>query len=238
MGEHNAEIAELEIESVADLAEQVVYRLPGCDPVMVRKTLQAAYADFARVTKCFTGERELETQEGVQAYPVLPSLPQMYVDSICAVWLDGRRLRMPQDCRTAVLYGTPVVQIRADDAANSRYSLARPDGSVTAASVRREVESRAYEPQKLKIRFVELPKMGSEDAPRGFLDKYGEAVVAGALVRLFNMTGKAWTDTAQAQSELVRYENFTTQARLDSVDADSSPVGNGHVETLDMSVLL
>ena len=38
-----------EMADIAALAENVVYRLPGVADVMVRKMLQVAYADFARL---------------------------------------------------------------------------------------------------------------------------------------------------------------------------------------------
>lgn len=101
-----------------------------------------------------------------------------------------------------------------------------------------EYAERDYEPQKIRVRIVELPKMGSEVAPKWFLDKYGEAVVAGALTRLFGMNGKPWADAVQAQSELIRYENFTTQARINSASEDGSQCGNGHIEAVDTSDLL
>lgn len=240
MSERNPEIEEIEIESVADLDEQMVYRLSGCDPAMIRKSLQSAFADFARVTACFTTEREFWTKDGELVYPVAPKLSGMYVDSICAVWLDGRRLSRPEQYFTGVICGTPTVRLVCDagGAFSSRYALTRPDGSMNPIATRVAVERRAFEPQRLRVRTVELPRTGSEKAPRWFLDKYGEAVVAGAFVRLFGMTGKAWSDPAQAQSELIRYENFTTKARLDSLAEDVSPVGNGHIDAIDTSGLL
>lgn len=240
MSERNPEIEEIEIESVADLDEQMVYCLSGCDPAMIRKSLQSAFADFARVTACFTTEREFWTKDGELVYPVAPKLSGMYVDSICAVWLDGRRLSRPEQYFTGVICGTPTVRLVCDagGAFSSRYALTRPDGSMNPIATRVAVERRAFEPQRLRVRTVELPRTGSEKAPRWFLDKYGEAVVAGAFVRLFGMTGKAWSDPAQAQSELIRYENFTTKARLDSLAEDVSPVGNGHIDAIDTSGLL
>lgn len=241
MSVHNAEIEDIEIESIADLAEQMVYRLNGCDPTMIRKMLQVAFADFARVTKCFTTEYEFETEEDECVYPVSATLPKMYVDSVCAVWLDGRRLVCPRQYRTSVIGGTPTIMLNdsaVERLSSSRYSMTRPDGSVCESAIRAAIDRAAFEPQTIRVRIVELPRIGSEAAPRWFLDKYGEAVVAGALVRLFGMTGKAWSDPAQAQTELVRYENFTTNARIDSASEDGSPVGNGHIDTIDTSGLL
>ena len=238
MSEYNSEIEEIEIASIGELAEQMVYRLSGCDPTMVRKQLQVAFADFARVTRCFTTERVIETKDGVVEYPIMPTLPQMYVDTISAVWIDNRRLTCPEQYRAVISHGRPTVVLTDSNIGTPNYLFERPDGSTTNMATRFAVESRGFEPQKLRVRLIEQPKIGSEVAPRWFYDKYGEAVVAGAFVRLFNMTGKAWSDAAQGQAELLRYENFTTNARLDSVAEEGSPVGNGHINTIDTSMLV
>lgn len=230
MSIYNQEVEDIELESIADLAEQMVFRLNGCTPTLIWKMLQIAYADFARVTCCFTTEYEFETEKDELCYPVSSTIPRMYVDTICAVWLDGRRLACPLQYRTSLIGGAPTILL------NER---AVSDFCTDEELVRHpEYADRDYEPQKIRVRIVEQPKMGSEVAPRWFLDKYGEAVVAGALTRLFGMNGKPWTDAVQAQSELIRYENFTTNARVNSASEDPSQCGNGHIEAVDTSNLL
>lgn len=241
MSVYNQEVEDIEIESVADLAEQMVYRLSGCDPTMIRKQLQAAYADFARVTKCFMTTRMIETEEDCLDYPVVATLPYMYVDAISSVWIDNYRLLTPLQYRVSLAHGVPTVHLVNAAESNKKYSLTRPDGSVNPQVTRAQVEQvggNLFEPKMLRIRLVEMPRVGSEFAPRWFFDKYGEGVIAGAFVRLFSMTGKAWSDAAQAQSELLRYENFTTNARLESVSDEASPFGNGAVCAIDTSGLL
>ena len=230
MSAYNDDIEDIELASIADLAEQMVFRLNGCTPTLIRKMLQIAYADFARVTCCFTNEYEFETEKDEICYPVANTLPKMYVDSIGSVWLDGRRLVCPRQYRTSLLGGTPTIIFNdrtLADCYNDEELLRHP-----------EYSDRAYDPQKVRVRIVEIPCMGSEEAPKWFLNKYGEAVVAGALTRLYGMSNKSWTDSAQAQSEMIRYENFTTNARINSASEDPSQCGNGHIETVDTSDLL
>jgi len=94
-------------------------------------------------------------------------------------------------------------------------------------------------PTVLTVTAIDPPKAGSEKAPHWFFNKYGEAVVAGALVKLFGMTGKAWTDGARAQHELIRWENYLTEARLRTTYSDDrSASGGGSISALDTSVLL
>jgi len=230
MSIYNSEIEDIEIESVADLAEQMVFRLNGCTPTLIRKMLQIAFADFARVSCCFTTEYDFDTEKDELCYPVSSTLPKMFVESVGAVLLDGRRLECPRQYRTRFVGGVPMIEFNErtiSDFYSEEELIKKPI-----------LKDRPYDPQKVRVRITELPKMGSESAPRWFLDKYGEAVVAGALVRLYGMSGKPWADAVQAQTELIRYENFTTQARIGSASEDGSQCGNGHIDTVDTSGLL
>ena len=201
-----------EMADVAALAENVVYRLPGVADVMVRKMLQVAYADFARLSCCFVSWRDIETEEDEASYPVAAMIPGMTVMSVSEVRLDGRKLVAGRDYRIFAAGVVPVVVLE--------------DHTLTA------------DPRTLSIRAVELPKYNSEKAPRWFIEKYGEAVVAGALVKLYGMGGRRWSDADMARQEMVRYENFCTEARLNSLSADGSQSGSGSVNPIDMSGVL
>lgn len=201
-----------EMADVAALAENVVYRLPGVADVMVRKMLQVAYADFARLSCCFVSWRDIETEEDEASYPVAAMIPGMTVTSVSEVRLDGRKLVAGRDYRIFAAGVVPVVVLE--------------DHTLTA------------DPRTLSIRAVELPKYNSEKAPRWFIEKYGEAVVAGALVKLYGMGGRLWSDADMARQEMVRYENFCTEARLNSFSADGSQSGSCSVNSLDTSSLL
>ena len=61
---------------------------------------------------------------------------------------------------------------------------------------------------------MEIPHIGEERAPKAFLQRYGDAIIDGALARLFSMSGKAWTDAEQARQHAVAYSNALSEARL------------------------
>ena len=48
MADFTTEWERPEFDSVPSLAEDMVYLLPGCDAVLIRKMLQSAYRDFCR----------------------------------------------------------------------------------------------------------------------------------------------------------------------------------------------
>lgn len=72
----------------------------------------------------------------------------------------------------------------------------------------------AYNNGVFEITTVEIPVDGSESAPSWFLKRYGSAIESGALARLMSMTGKEWSDPAQAKIEAVTFNDVMTQAKL------------------------
>jgi len=201
-----------EMEDIAALSENIVYRLPGVDNIMVRKTLQSVYADFARLSCCFVSWRDIETEEYISEYAVHPMIPGMNVRSVSDVTIDGRKIVNGRDYAIITVGITPVIRL-----------------SSNAMSI---------VPRIISIRTVEQPKYNSESAPRWFIEKYGDAIVAGALVKLHGMTGRPWADQEMMRQETVRYENFCTEARVKSFSDDGSQFGSGSLNPVDMSGVL
>ena len=59
------EAGQPELASVSELAENLVYRLPGCADIAVRKTIREVYREFCRETQCLTAERRIPMEKGV-----------------------------------------------------------------------------------------------------------------------------------------------------------------------------
>ena len=219
----------LAVASIAELGVKMLHRLPGCTDEEIRRALQSSYGDFCRLTSCYTNTQEIELEAGETEYPVVPYTPECFVDSITRVALDRRVLKVGRDYTIST---APVVTVNLSgwivpEAYTPEQIAARP-----------ELTARIAEPRTIRVTAIELPRLNSERAPRWFFDKYGEAVVAGALVKLFGMTNKPWTDGAQAQHELVRWENYVTEARLRGVADGNSTSGCGALSALDTSGLL
>jgi len=201
-----------EMADISALAENIVYRLPCVSDLMVRKTLQSAYADFSRLSCCFVSWRDIQTEDNVSDYRIIPAISGMNVSSVSEVRIDGRKLVNGLDYVLYVSGGVPVMTLK--------------DHVLTS------------DPLTLSIRIIEQPKYNSEKCPKWFIEKYGEAVVSGALVKLYGMTGMAWANPDMARQEMVRYENFCTDARLKSFAVDGSQFGAGSVNPVDMSGVL
>lgn len=218
-----------EITSIAMLAEGMVLRLPGATDIEIRKALQEAYVDFCRLSSCFTFRREIELEKDERDYPVPTHVPGAYVDSITEVRIGGRKLVAPFDYEIEV-GSTPIIRVAERhiiDFITEHDRASRP-----------EFHAISRKPRMMHVTAIDIPKPGSERAPRWFYAKYGEAVVAGAFVKLFGMTGKPWSDGVQAQHELVRWENALTEARVRSAYAPDGGSGSGAISALDTSGLL
>lgn len=174
-------------ESIAELAENVVYRVPGCDDLMVRKTLQAVYRDFCLRSCALRTERRFKCDSRI--IPIAALTPDCDVETIASVRLHGRVLEAGRHYRTTSCH----IEL------GRMFSYIDEDG---------------VDKTFVTVEQVEVPRMGSERAPRDFISRYGDAIVSGTLMRLMQMTGKAWSDPQQAQNEAINYENFLTKARF------------------------
>lgn len=201
------EQARPEFENIANLAEDVILRVPGCTDVMVRKTLQATYREFARHTCVFHTVR----RNGIVGHECAfgPTLPDMYVDSVTEVRIGQKKLAQKYeydvvDNSRVVLRGFPCFDMGVGDEALKFI--------VQAADVPPEFRHTCA--PHLEISCIEVPRSGSETAPAWFIEKYGEAIVSGTLYKLMSMTGKPWSDPAQAAVEKMTYDNFMNEARV------------------------
>lgn len=214
--------------SIAELGTRMLHRLPGIADEEVRLALQSAYADFCRLSCVYTIAQEIELEPGEKAYPVVAYTPECFVDSVIEVKFRNGRLTPGRDYK--ILSGS-VLTIVLD----SRFV---PEQYTAEQIAARPELARGGEPEILHVKAIELPRLNSERAPHWFYDKYGEAVTAGAFVKLFGMANKPWTDGAQAQHELIRWENFLSEARLRNIADDHSIGGSGALNALDTSGLL
>lgn len=201
-----------EISTIAELAANLVYRLPGCDDVMIRFTLREAYGEFCRLSNALVTVRKISLEAGETLYPLSNMIPDCRVECVRGVRLHGSVIREGFDYQ--VIAGiSPALKVNAS-------ALPSKDG----------------EERFLDVECLEMPNSGSERVPKWFIRKYGDAISAGALVRLFSMTGKAWSDPTQARIELGRWEGYVAGARLGSMSGSSC--GNGRFNAVDMSEVL
>ena len=202
-----------EFARISELAENIVLRLPGCDDVMIRKSIQEVYREFCRETKCLTAERPIEIEPGCAEYPV-SSMFGGVVTGIRAVAIGVQRLKHGVDYSTV---GTkPLVVVLAPRWVGEelpRVPLA--EAHIHAA------------PRVMRIVQEEVPALNSEKTPPGFIEKYGEAICSGVLARLCSMLNRPWSDAQVAALERVNYENAKSEERM----RRETPPGGRFIDT-------
>ena len=89
----------LEIETVAQLANHIVWRVPCCTDEAVRRALQSAFADFCRGSCALTATRVVVVgeRERICELCVQPSRAGRFVDCVKSVSKDGRDLVQGRD---------------------------------------------------------------------------------------------------------------------------------------------
>ena len=237
MGGFETEWERPEFDSVPTLAENAVYLLPGCDAVLLRKTLQATYRDFCRRAAAMRTWRRIEVEPGVREYPVAPVLSSE-IDCVTQVTCGRTRMAV----RGWRVVGDPPMLVLphsmyGHDLFMSNPPIAYVQEKINVGSLPVEEdeggESRTV-PFGVWVEAIEVPHIGEERAPKAFLRRHGDAIVDGALARLFSMSGKAWTDGEQARQHAVAYENAVSAARISSMQGGPG-MNTGATNAIDMS---
>ncbi|MBO7688626.1 MAG: hypothetical protein J6V72_19770 [Kiritimatiellae bacterium] len=212
------ELEQPELESLASLAGNLVYRIPGCDDVVLRKTLQEVAREFVADTQCLTSRQPLMPDEGGMCY--LATFFGGKVAEVREVWKFQRRLRRGVEWNWPIgsglriaqhLIPRPVTQGQSAAAAPTDAVRYPPLVNVIGDS---EPTGHCHGPSPFSAVVVEHLPPFSERLPKWFLSLHGDAICSGVLARMYSMTGKTWSDPQQAMQERVNYENAKSELRM------------------------
>ncbi len=202
-----------ELEMLSELAENLVYRLPRCEEVMIRKTIQEVFREFCRETKCLTAERMIELELGQRRYP-LTAVFGGVVTGVRTVTIGCRRLRPGFDYMTQG--ANPLVLSLWS------YWVRKEPCRVPPAEAHIHMK-----PDFVRVLQEEVPSLNSERVPRGFIGLYGEAICSGVMARLCAMSGRSWSDPQIAALERANYENAKSETRMKV----ETPFGGRFIDT-------
>lgn len=177
--------------TIAKLAENVVYRVPGCSDLMVRKLIREVTRDFCRRSCCLRTTRRILPEEDVTDYPVIP----VYGG------LVERVVRVSQFLVRRVF--------------DRDSYVVRPGVPVVIHFLNGSPYNPSDENETIEIETVELPSMEGEDIPEWFIMKHGDSVCTGVLARLHMMANRPWSDAQLASKETIAYENAVGFAAAD-----------------------
>lgn len=88
------ELEKPELVMISELAQNIVYRVPGCADVMIRNFIRDVYREFCQETKCLTAEHRIMTFD--KAVGVVAAFGGR-IDAVRDVRLNGRALKNKRD---------------------------------------------------------------------------------------------------------------------------------------------
>lgn len=201
-----------EFARISELAENIVLRLPGCDDVMIRKSIQEVYREFCRETKCLTAERPIEIEPGRIEYPLFPMFGGVVTD-VRAVAIGVQRLRAGVDF--SIVGTSPRVVVLAPQWVEELPRVPMAEAHIHAAA------------RIMRVVQEEVPALNSEETPPGFIEQHGEAICSGVMARLCSMQRRPWSDPQVAEVERVNYENAKSEERM----RRETPPGGRFIDT-------
>ena len=185
-----------ELETLASLAQHLVYRLPECDDAVVRLTLREVYRDFCRRSCCLRVRRRFE--HAVHGDYIVPTMFGGEVYRVTEVCEGVRPLREGRDYTV----NGNVVHLHRRHPLVVAYPPPPPYAAMPYQPELRHGRIACF----VSISWIELPALSTENAPRWLVERHGDSLCAGALARLMMQANKPWSDPQMAMVEGNRYE--------------------------------
>lgn len=185
------------MKSLFTLAEEMILQLPGASDLAVRKALQRACRKFCQDTAIFRQRIEIPVEEHVYSYLVVPNM------SAQITHVDKARLVAGGSWRRL-----PIVDKHVYQDNDGQYWLVL-DKWLVDSTLEEDEEA------KISVQVTLIPDIGSEELPCGFVDKWGQAIIAGAMIQLCGTPGVAWSNPGLAQQNMSIYHDWVTDAAME-----------------------
>ena len=192
MGDLTNTPVRLELDQLGKLADLMIYRLPGCSDLMVRKELQRVSREFTRATGGFREILTITPEDDTYTYDLLPSFDAT-IEMVSTVTMFD------------VVVAGNLYDVTDGDPARITFHEDWFDNAYDAAETADLTGSAVV---------MLVPEIGCESFPDHFLKRNGEAIVAGALMNLARIPNMPWTNPSMAVSEGIIYQNFLNDAAI------------------------
>lgn len=177
--------------TIRNLMENLIYRLPGCTELMIRKELQHTLIEFCEITGMLEIDIPICYQEGVSVYPL--NAPSDFT----ITQINSFRTNWEKDSFDYLDFTT------RQELGNYYISFNRLPNNDDKLKNDRLIYF---------VKCVCVPTINCEDVPESFLQRFGTAIVSGTMARLMSMQGKAWSDVSQAAIKNIEYQNALNDA--------------------------
>lgn len=178
--------------NLSALAEQCIYRLPGCSDLMLRMEMQKTIVEVCEMTPAMVFPVTFEVQPLVTKYyiPIAIEFVACHIDSVETNHPGESRIS-PDDI---IVKWDPVPHIVL------KRAFTKEELNIIENGEKRE-------PFEITVNVCATPTLGCDDYPESFLRRWQSTIIAGTLARLLMMTGKAWSDPTCAAIEANSYQN-------------------------------
>lgn len=184
---------------LADVLDDIVYLLPGCPDVTIRKELAHTWRRFAESTSCWKEVLPVALSAGERFYPV-QSAQGGVVKTVDAAFFAKRET-------DGHIVRRPTWRVRA---------IPGPDGWVAEMDHAPDEYAVAQWPF-MELRLTLLPVRNSEDVPPYILDRYGAELAAGVVATLAAQEGRNWFNAAIAAQKGIEWRNALNSAALRAI---------------------
>lgn len=176
------------LQTLADLLPELTGHLPGCTPVLIRKTMQTVCDEFTRYTGAFRAVvGPFDMLDGVSQYPV--ELPvNAKVSVIHKVFIYGRECDKTEYAIVKNEDGDTIV------AFPSAPNLDMPESWTVDASM--------------------VPFRGCERFPKSFFEDWSHAIVSGTLAELCADDSARWHNAVKAAQNAQKYHAAKQDAAI------------------------
>lgn len=182
IGDNAIEVEPVATNNLGPLAELILPELPGCDDLMVRIKLGAALREFCRETNACVVTMPAKVIHNDKGYDYIYAPP---APEGMVVW--------------------SILSINNFDGT----LVERGNGYVGRGII---VIGRGARDEFVNVSYSVCPKAGGEACPEWFVERYSEAITAGAMYKLLSMTGKAWSDPNRATQYGAEYADAISEA--------------------------
>lgn len=182
IGDNAMEVEPVATDNLGPLAELILPELPGCEDLMVRMKLGAALREFCRETNACVVTMPAKVICNDKGYCYIHTPPAP------EGMVVGSLLSVKNYDGTLVEWG---------------------DWDINRGMV---VIGRGARDEFVNVSYSVCPKAGGEACPEWFVERYAEAITAGAMYKLLSMTGKVWSDPNRAAQYGAEYADAISEA--------------------------
>jgi hypothetical protein len=168
----------------------------GCPDLIIEQQIQHTIADFCERSLCLKTEKTIDLVANTASYNVAPAVGTEVV-KILNLYVDGKPIDTTSvdemdesvpDWRTRT--GTVIGYLQ--DSHEDVLLVYIPTSDITGG---------------IRFRYAYRPSILTTDFPDMLYERWFEGILAGAKARVFSITGKPWSDPAQASYLFGMYEN-------------------------------